>query len=112
MCAEFAGWRNITGQDDKEAPDRDELFSGDFEGGEWSLPLASCDGIVHGIPHYESDPAAACSLLPTLTKTGWSRAGMAWGWLDDLADALIMNRDDEVCRLIVAAVRKVKEGET
>lgn len=61
------------------------------------------------------NPAAACALLPRLLQTMVKRGGYAEGhykarefWLKLLEKSNSLTRENEVCALIVEAVRKVK----
>jgi hypothetical protein len=98
ILAEFAGWSGIVVSEDKT-----RLFG--------TVPNKSV-GPSQEIPHYESDPAACCSLLPKLIQL-WhqqildgGKAGLS-EFEEALKRALRFGNDAEVCRLIVAAVREV-----
>jgi hypothetical protein len=66
-------------------------------------------------PDYPSDPAAACSLLPRLLQMMVRQHGLHEGhylarqfWLDLLEKSNSLTWEDELCRLIVEAVRRVR----
>lgn len=98
MCAEFAGWTELN-----------QWISQDRSRG--GLDGTNPDGIFDDVPYYESDPAAACSLLPKLAER-WHQSqhdGMSWlDFMEDLSDALFIPEGHAVCKVIVEAVRRVK----
>ena len=103
MLAEFAGWEKDEGT---------HLT--------WWIPPGKGKGsgiIERSLPHYESDPAAACSLLPKLAEA-ISRSPAPQARIsvlcEDLASALRHGVDPDgrdVCRIIADAVRRVVGGE-
>jgi len=62
------------------------------------------------VDHYESDPKAACSLLPRLMLTFNLAAARAF--MDSLTTELQCGCDENVCRFIADAVRKVQQERT
>ena len=107
MLEEFAGWFLVQKDDKLES----ELMG--------SPPKLFLRG---GVPHYESDPAAACSLLPKLMETisrtvsateacGFSRKLMsAWAYHGE--GGILLEPEEvapRICKLIADAVRKVKD---
>lgn len=105
ILAEFADKPCLRADDPQNPPD--ELWM--LEGG--------C------APHYESDPAAACSLLPKLGMR-FAQRGMYQKWLHlkaTMFDLLYQEQEDEstenriyarvlFCELIADALRKVKDA--
>ena len=111
MCAEFAGSKTLAVND-----------PANLEGELW---IIDGRGLQSWCPHYESDPAAACSLLPKLAEALWcvkievdpmniggELRMLGWfdlmGWIaEHLAGGDDTGRD-RACRLIVQAVRASK----
>ena len=97
--AEFGGWRSIVPVAEEPA---DELF-----------------GEAHGtygyqrLPHFESDPAAACSLLPKLGPHALRSdrtIDIEWDFLlAQLATKLALEEGQAVCDLIYNAICELEE---
>jgi len=110
MLAEFAGWKDIRtwveGDIAGHQPDESGCLVWCGYGKHTNIRWAR-------VPHFESDPAAACSLLPKLAAAALPKGSpmreMHKGtfWVD-LGEALVY-RPGDVCKFIADAVRKLKE---
>jgi hypothetical protein len=103
MCAEFAGSEVL-----EVDPHSEEVY------------VLFGDQGCESAPHYETDPAAACSLLPKLwplltkiKKDWWIDTGEEFVHnefeLMDVFAWALENDPAEVCRLIVSAVKSLRE---